>query len=54
MNNIKLTDKEIKELELLHKNIKNKRLAARIKTIVALAKGYSYQQIEDILLMEII
>ena len=52
MLNFNLTDKEIKELEILHKNIRDKKIADRIKTIVALAKGYSYQQIEEILLID--
>jgi transposase len=52
MNNFNLSGSKIKELEKLHKNIKDKRIADRIKTIVALAKGYSYQQIEEILLID--
>jgi transposase len=52
MSNFHLSEKAIKELEILHKNIRDKRIADRIKTIVALAKGYTYQQIEEILLID--
>ena len=52
MNNFNLSKEQIRELELIHKNIKDKKIADRIKTIVALAKGYTYQQIEEILLID--
>ena len=52
MSNLNLSKKEIKELEILHKNIRDKRIVNRIKTIVALVMDYSYQQLEDILLID--
>jgi transposase len=52
MNDLGISIIQIKELEKLHKSIKDKRIADRIKTIVALAKGYSYSQIEEILLID--
>lgn len=43
---------EIKELEKLHKNIRDKRIADRVKCVIALAKGFSFDEIHDILLIE--
>lgn len=50
--NFKLEQDEIKTLEALHKKIKDKRIADRIKCVVALSKGFSFQQIEEILLID--
>ena len=47
-----LTSAQIKELEKLHRSIKDKRIADRVKCVVALAKGFSFNEIHDILLIE--
>lgn len=47
-----LTDQEVKELENKHRQCKEKRQADRIKTILSLNKGYSFQQVSEILLLD--
>jgi len=48
----KLKDDEVKKLESLHKKIKDGRIRDRIKCIVALSRGYSFEEIEEILLID--
>ena len=50
--NFKLDAIEIKELEQLHKGMKDRKLADRVKAVVALSKGYSFKQIHEILLLD--
>jgi len=50
--NFKLSIEEINSLERLHKNTHDKRIADRVKCVIALGKGYSFDQIEEILLIE--
>lgn len=39
-------------LKLLHRREKDRRLADRIKTIIALDAGWSYQKISEVLLLD--
>lgn len=52
MGNFTLSKAEIEFLEQIHKQTQNKKSADRIKIIIALGKGYSYAQIEEILLID--
>ena len=52
MEKLKLTKPEIRDLEKTHKTTENKRFADRLKVIIAMAKGYTYDQIEEILLID--
>jgi transposase len=52
MQKLNLKDKEIKELKRLHKQMSHKQSADRLKVVIALAKGYTYAQIEEILLID--
>jgi len=47
-----LTEQEVKELGSKHRQCKEKRQADRIKTILCLNKGYSFQQVSEILLLD--
>ena len=47
-----LTSEEILALRSAHKQIKEKKLADRIKAILSLNAGFSYDQIEAILLLD--
>jgi len=47
-----LTNKERKEYRVLHKKSKEKRYADRIKSILWLDKGYSYEYIAELLMMD--
>ena len=46
-----LTQAQIDELLLLHKSLKNKSEADRIKCIILHAKGWTWQQIKEALLI---
>jgi transposase len=52
MTEINLSDKELKELIEYHRQCKEKKNAYRINVVILLAKGYTYQQIEDALLVD--
>ena len=52
MNDHHLSTKQIAELETLHRRLRDKRQADRVKAIVALAKGWSAAQIAEILLID--
>jgi transposase len=52
MHDIKLTEKQYYELIRFHKTIRDKRLAYRINAIILLHKGYSYSEIENVLLLD--
>ena len=47
-----LSKAEEAELKRLHKKCKERRMADRIKTILLLNKGISYEQISEILLLD--
>jgi len=52
---IDLTKDELRKLLKLHRRLKNKgdaKSADRIKTIISLAKGYSYSEVAEILLLD--
>lgn len=51
MVDFKLQKHEIASLEILHKILKDKTIADRVKCVVALGKGYTFEQIEEILLI---
>jgi len=48
----KITDDEKMKLKKIHKTLKDKRSADKIKCIILLSDGYSYKQIEQILLFD--
>jgi transposase len=47
-----LTNKQVAILRITHKSTKDKRLADRIKAIISLHDGYSYEEIAHILLLD--
>jgi transposase len=47
-----LTEEQIKELKLVHKQTRDKRLADRIKAILMLHLGFTYEQIRQALLLD--
>jgi hypothetical protein len=52
---IELSEREIIELRKLHRQLKNKRDAKnayRVNTIILLARGYSYPEVAEILLLD--
>lgn len=52
MIDFKLSTKEIEQLERLHKMSKDTRIRDRIKCVVALGRGYSFESIKEILLID--
>jgi len=52
MNDYELTEEQIIELEDLHSSLRDKRMADRVKAVVALAKGWSAATIAEILLID--
>jgi len=48
----KLTDTEKQSLKKLHRTLKDKKGADKIKGLILLSDGYSYEQIEEILLLD--
>ncbi len=50
MRDDELSTKEIAELERLHRSLRDKRQADRVKAVIALSKGWSAAQIAEILL----
>jgi len=50
--NFKLTDIEIQTLKKLHRTLKDKKNAYKINVIILLSDGYSYKEIEEILLID--
>ncbi len=51
-NDFRLSEAEIISLTTFHRGCQDKRTADRIKAILLVDKGYTYQQIEDILLID--
>lgn len=52
---IELTESEIRKLRKLHRQLRNEgdaKSADRIKTIISLARGYSYSEVAEILLLD--
>lgn len=47
-----LTENQIKNLKLTHKNIKDKKLVDRIKAVFSLNAGFKYSHIAKILLLD--
>lgn len=47
-----LTEEQVKVLRFEHRHLRDKKLADRIKAIVALNSGYSYEQIANMLLLD--
>lgn len=47
-----LTPAQVKELRFAHKHIRDKRLADRIKAVVSLNAGFSFEQIAAVLLLD--
>ena len=52
MNNNFLTDQQLLELEIIHKTTHDKRIADRVKVVIALNNGYSYEEVKNILLID--
>lgn len=52
MNKNFLTPQQFDELEYIHKNTHDKRIADRVKVVIALNNGYSYEEIKNILLID--
>ena len=47
-----LTDEEIKFLKAFHKKVKDRKIADKVKCVVALAQGFSFEDIANILLID--
>ena len=52
MRDYELSTKEITELERVHRSLRDKRQADRVKAVIALSKGWSAAQIAEILLFD--
>ena len=52
MRDYELSSKEITELERVHRSLRDKRQADRVKAVIALSKGFSAVQIAEILLFD--
>lgn len=52
MKDYKLPNKQIAELEKLHRSLRDKRQADRVKAVIALSKGWSATQVAEILLFD--
>jgi len=52
MTDFKLNNDQISELIAIHKSIKNKKIAYKINAIILLEKGYSYEEIHEVLLLD--
>ena len=52
MRDYELSNKEIVELERVHRSLRDKRQADRVKAVIALSKGWSAAQIAEILLFD--
>jgi len=52
MKDYRLSKEQISELEKLHRSIRDKRQADRVKAVVALSKGWSAAQVAEILLFD--
>ena len=52
MKNINITPSEELALRILHKSTKDRKKADRIKTILLLNKGFSYNEVAEILLLD--
>ena len=50
--NFYLTDEEIKLLKAFHKTVKDRKIADKVKCVVALAQGFSFDDIANILLID--
>ena len=47
-----LTEEQVKVLKLVHRTIKDKKLADRIKAVLSLNSGHEYSQVASILLLD--
>ena len=52
MRDYTLSKEKIAELERLHRSLRDKRQADRVKAVIALSKGFSAAQIAEILLFD--
>jgi len=52
MKDYQLSPQQITELEKLHRNLRDKRQADRVKAVIALAKGWSAADVAEILLID--
>ena len=52
MKDYTLSKEKIEELEKLHRGLRDKRQADRVKAVIALAKGWSAAQVAEILLFD--
>ena len=52
MKDYSLSRKQIVELEKLHRSLRDKRQADRVKAVIALSKGWSPAQVAEIFLID--
>ena len=52
MHNLELSESELQNLLELHKQIKDKKLAYKINTLILLSNGFTYPEIEKVLLLD--
>ena len=52
MLNLKLSESELQKLIELHKQIKEKKLAYKINTLILLTNEFTYPEIEKVLLLD--
>lgn len=52
MHNLKLSESELQNLIELHKQIKDKKFAYKINALILLANGFTYSEIEKVLLLD--
>ncbi len=52
MKDYSLSKAQIKELEKLHRSLRDKRQADRVKAVIALARGWTAVQVAEILLID--
>jgi transposase len=52
MLNIKLSESKLQDLIQLHRQIKEKKIAYRINAIILLAQGFTYPEVEKVLLLD--
>lgn len=52
MNNYSLTQQELRDLQILHRELANKREADRVKAVLSLGLGWTPSQVAEILLID--
>lgn len=52
MEKLKLSFEQINKLKIIHKQLKDKKLAYKINVIILLNAGYSYEEVQEVLLLD--